>query len=52
MLNEDHNLAPHPHRRMSYFLVNLFLIKLVGIYGFSALFLAIAIFSAHFPREL
>ena len=32
-------------------LVNLFLIKLVRISGFSSLFLAIAVFSAHFARE-
>ena len=33
------------------FLVNLFLIKLVRISGFSSRFLAIAVFSAHFARE-
>ena len=32
-------------------LVNLFLIKLVRISGFSSLFLAIAVYSAHFARE-
>ena len=32
-------------------LVNLFLTNLVRISGFSSLFLAIAVLSAHFPRE-
>ena len=35
-----------------YYLVNLFLIKLVRISGFSSLFLAIAVFSAHSARVL
>ena len=33
------------------FLVNLFLLKLARISGFSCLFPAIAVFSAHFARE-
>ena len=33
------------------FLVNLFLTNLVRISGFSSLFLAIAVLSAHFARE-
>ena len=36
---------------IDFFLVNLFLTNLVRISGFSSLFLAIAVFSAHFARE-
>ena len=36
---------------MSNFLVNLFLLKLVRISGFSSLFLAIAVLSAHLPES-
>ena len=36
---------------ISSILVNLFLMKLVRISGFSSLFLAIAVFSAHFARD-
>ena len=38
-------------RVLWYVLVNLFLANLVRISGFSSLFLAIAVLSAHFARE-
>ena len=38
-------------RELALVLEKLFLIKLVRISGFSSIFLAIAIFSAHFARE-